>query len=73
VQCARAIERTLGWPSRARALDSGADDFLTKPFSYVVLLARLRALIRRGGALRQAVIRVGDLHLDPATMRCRPG
>jgi DNA-binding response OmpR family regulator len=57
----------------AEALDTGADDFLAKPFSYVVLLARLRALIRRGGALRQAVIRVGDLHLDPATLRCRRG
>ncbi|MFB7666385.1 response regulator transcription factor [Kitasatospora sp. NPDC056138] len=57
----------------AEALDTGADDFLAKPFSYVVLLARLRALIRRGGPVRQTAVRVGDLHLDPATRRCRRG
>ncbi len=48
------------------ALDTGADDFLTKPFSYAVLLARLRALIRRGGQERPAVLTAGDLRLDPA-------
>src|SRR6202165_1971839 len=50
----------------AEALDTGADDFLSKPFSYVVLLARLRALIRRGATHRPAVVEVGDLRLDPA-------
>ncbi len=50
----------------AEALDTGADDFLRKPFSFVVLLARLRALLRRGGAERPPVIEVGDLRLDPA-------
>ncbi|WP_437733757.1 response regulator transcription factor [Sorangium sp. So ce1335] len=55
----------------AEALDTGADDFLSKPFSYVVLVARLRALVRRGAAPRPAVLRVGDLELDPATRRCR--
>jgi two-component system OmpR family response regulator len=51
------------------ALDSGADDFLSKPFSYPVLLARLRALIRRGGAPGGAVLEHGDLRLDTATHR----
>ncbi len=57
----------------ARALDTGADDFLSKPFSYVVLLARLRALLRRGIRERPAVITVGDLAVDPAGLRCRRG
>ena len=55
----------------ADALDLGADDYLTKPFSYVVLLARLRALIRRGAPVRPTVLRAGDLELDPGTRRCR--
>ncbi len=55
---------------QTEALDSGADDFLSKPFSYPVLLARLRALIRRGGAPGGAVIEYGDLRLDTATHRC---
>jgi two-component system OmpR family response regulator len=50
----------------AEALDTGADDFLTKPFSYVVLVARLRALLRRGRRERPAVLATGDLRLDPA-------
>lgn len=54
----------------AQALDNGADDFLSKPFSYVVLLARLRALLRRGVRERPAVITVGDLSVDPAGLRC---
>jgi two-component system OmpR family response regulator len=49
------------------ALDTGADDYLTKPFSSAVLLARMRALIRRGAGARPPVLRAGDLHLDPAT------
>ncbi len=48
-------------------LDTGADDYLTKPFSYAVLMARLRALIRRGAQPRPTVLHVGDLRMDPAT------
>ncbi len=55
--------------NEARALDNGADDFLAKPFSYVVLVARLRALLRRGRQKRPTVLEVGDLKLDPATHR----
>jgi two-component system, OmpR family, response regulator len=51
---------------RVAGLDEGADDYLTKPFSYVELLARLRALVRRGGAERPVELRVGDLRLDPS-------
>jgi len=54
---------------QADGLDVGADDYLTKPFSYVVLLARLRALLRRGARERPAVLVTGDLTLDPATHR----
>lgn len=50
-------------------LDTGADDYLTKPFSYAVLVARLRALRRRGAQPRPTVIEAGDLRLDPATRR----
>src|SRR3954451_8528716 len=57
----------------AEALDTGADDFLTKPFSFVVLVAHLRALIRRGRRERPAVLRAGDLGLDPARHRCWRG
>ncbi len=57
----------VGSDDEARALDTGADDFLSKPFSYVVLVARLRALLRRGGPERPAVLAAGDLQLDPAT------
>ena len=58
-----------GERDEARALDTGADDFLAKPFSYVVLLARLRALLRRGGHERPSMLTTGDLVLDPATHR----
>jgi two-component system OmpR family response regulator len=54
----------------AEALDTGADDFLSKPFSFVVLTARLRALLRRGAPERPPVLVAGDLHLDPASHRC---
>jgi DNA-binding response OmpR family regulator len=54
----------------AEALDTGADDYLSKPFSFVVLVARLRALLRRGAAPRPAVLQAGDLRLDPAAHRC---
>jgi two-component system OmpR family response regulator len=54
---------------RVAGLDGGADDYLTKPFSFAELLARLRALVRRGAAERPVELRVGDLRLDPATKR----
>ncbi|MEV4186776.1 response regulator transcription factor [Streptosporangium canum] len=57
----------------ADGLDLGADDYLTKPFSYVVLVARLRALLRRGANRRPAVLRAGDLSLDPARRRVSRG
>lgn len=57
----------------AEALDTGADDFLSKPFSYVVLVARLRALVRRGSGARPVPCQVGDLRLDPATRTCERG
>ena len=62
-----------GPEQEARALDAGADDFLAKPFSFMVLTARLRALVRRGTRERPAVLEVGDLSLDPARHRVRRG
>jgi DNA-binding response OmpR family regulator len=62
-----------GEHDEAEALDTGADDYLAKPFSYLVLVARLRALIRRGGATRPATLTVGDLSIDLARHRCRRG
>ena len=55
------------------ALDNGADDYLAKPFSYAVLLARLRALLRRGARERPAVLEAGDLRLDPAAKQAWRG
>jgi two-component system, OmpR family, response regulator len=52
---------------RIRGLDVGADDYVVKPFSFAELLARLRAMVRRGPAERPPVLEVGDLTLDPAT------
>jgi len=52
---------------RVAGLDGGADDYLTKPFSFAELLARLRALVRRGEIERPSIVEVGDLRLDPAT------
>ena len=57
----------------AEGLDTGADDYLTKPFSLTVLLAHIRALVRRGPAPRPAVLAAGDLTLDPAERTCRRG
>jgi two-component system OmpR family response regulator len=55
------------------ALDTGADDFLSKPFSFMVLVARLRALARRGATPRPRELMAGDLALDPAHRTCRRG
>jgi DNA-binding response OmpR family regulator len=52
---------------QVEALDTGADDYLTKPFSYAVLLARVRALIRRGAGDRPTVLEAGDVRVDPAS------
>ncbi|MFD9535108.1 response regulator transcription factor [Streptomyces sp. NPDC060010] len=62
-----------GEHDEADGLDAGADDYLTKPFSFVVLAARLRALARRAGTPPVGVLRAGDLVLDPSGRRCRRG
>ena len=78
--CAQLRERGVWTPilmltakdgelDEAEALDTGADDFLSKPFAFVVLVARLRALLRRGRPERPAVLQVGDLKLDPSAHR----
>ena len=82
--CARLRERDDWTPilmltakdghlDEAEGLDTGADDYLTKPFSFVVLLARLRALLRRKGSERPVALTAGDLELDPATHEVRRG
>ena len=65
IEKTKADEETL----MSAVLDAGADDFLAKPFSFVVLLARLRALVRRAAGERPTVLEVGDLRLDPALHR----
>lgn len=62
-----------GHLDEAEGLDTGADDYLTKPFNFVVLLARLRSLLRRRGSERPATLSAGDLSLDPATHEVRRG
>ena len=62
-----------GAADEIRALDSGADDFLTKPFAHAVLVAHLRALLRRGAPERPTVLEAGDLRLDPAAHRAWRG
>ena len=62
-----------GVDDEAHALDTGADDFLAKPFAYVVLVARLRALLRRSRDARPVVLEAGDLRLDPAAHEVRRG
>lgn len=57
----------------AEALDTGADDYLRKPFSHVVLVARLRSLLRRGPDVRPTVLKVDDLVLDPGGRTCYRG
>jgi two-component system response regulator MprA len=60
-------------PDIVQGLDLGADDYLTKPFSFEVLLARIRALLRRGPASHSVRLRVGDLELDPGTHEVKKG
>jgi two-component system, OmpR family, response regulator len=57
----------------AEALNTGADDYVTKPFSFVVLVARLRSLIRRGAGERPAVLEAGDLGFDPGSRQAWRG
>jgi len=58
---------------RVRGLDAGGDDYLVKPFAFTELLARLRALSRRGAVERPSVLTIGDLEIDPAAHRARAG
>ena len=62
-----------GVEDRVKGLDVGADDYLTKPFAFIELAARLRALIRRGVGEHPAILTVGDLIIDPATRVVRRG
>ncbi len=62
-----------GHLDEAEGLDTGADDYLTKPFAFVVLLARLRSLLRRKGKTRPVHLEAGDLSLDPVAHQVRRG
>ncbi|MEW1547829.1 response regulator transcription factor [Streptomyces tsukubensis] len=57
----------------AEGLETGADDYLSKPFSFVVLTARLKALVRRSGRRATAALQVGDLRVEPVSLHCRRG
>lgn len=59
-----------GETDEASALDLGADDYLSKPFSFVVLRARIRALVRRGSGPRPSIIEMGGMKIDPAARKC---
>ena len=63
----------LAVEDRVHGLDAGADDYLTKPFSFAELAARVRALVRRQSGARPALLEVGDLRVDPATHRVSRG
>ena len=67
------VSARRGEQDKVRALNLGADDYLTKPFSFVVLLARIRALLRRGVQPRPAALTVDDLVLDPAAHTVKRG
>ena len=54
-------------PDKIRGLDTGADDYLTKPFDFTELLARIRALMRRSAEVKESLIHIGDLEIDTAT------
>src|SRR5258707_7965067 len=69
----RMLSAKDGEYDQADGLDAGADDYLTKPFSFVVLLAKIRALLRRGAPERPAVLAAGTLRMDPATRRVTRG
>jgi len=58
-------------PDKIKGLDTGADDYLTKPFDFTELLARIRALMRRSGEVREAIIQIADLEIDTATHEVR--
>jgi len=58
-------------PDKIKGLDTGADDYLTKPFDFTELLARIRALMRRSGEVKESLIHVGDLEIDTATHEVR--
>ena len=62
-----------GVSDRVRGLDVGADDYITKPFAFAELLARIRALVRRGSSPRPTTLLLGDLTVDPATHRVARG
>jgi DNA-binding response OmpR family regulator len=62
-----------GVEDRVNGLDSGADDYLVKPFAFPELLARVRALLRRGGPSRDRILRAGDVELDTVTGQARRG
>lgn len=60
-------------PDKIKGLDTGADDYLTKPFDFEELLARVRALLRRKGEVKTAIITIGDLEIDTASHQVRRG